>query len=139
MSRAQKITAFDGLSFGSGTNIYCQEVDDPGPYVLDNMVRLVNGAIHDADDTSDADTGPAERITAQFVIYATTAADFETAVAALEAKRTKSGTLTGINANGGTQTCTARLISLPMKIGYENFFGNFMEVTAVFKPKTDWA
>lgn len=119
------------------------DVRDPGQRVILKYVELPNGAIHDGDGSGAAVLLPAQQIDVEVMIKvdshaATPAADFDTAVAALEALRGTVVTLTGADSSGTTMTCSARLVDMPYATSRRTHEHYWETYTLRFAPKGHW-
>ena len=134
-----KLNAFSTFDF-TDTAVCTQfSVDDPGPVVMSQTIRLPNGTIHDADSGTSGTLSPPSQISASIRIKGTSAANLKTNYDALAGLLGTKATLTRETVTGTTETCSARLMSVP-EVGLNSAFGaNYIDMTVVFVPLGTWS
>lgn len=129
------LTAFDGLTIvdGSSSKVPVSEapVGETGE-VIDRFQELHNGTVMDYDGTSASDIAPG-RITQVVIVTATVGSYYGSAIA----KIGEEGTLTKTKFPSGTETCTARCMSVE-PLGRSLPGKNIAYFLWTFQGKTNW-
>ena len=135
---SRRVTAFDGQTLDDCTTYFHQSTVDGGEIPIRSIVRDVGGNIYDADGSSDNDSYPGI-VTVEMVVKAASAAAFVTATGNIEGLHKTKGTLTGTDANSGTDTCTARCYVKAGQTAAMNQARFYQPYTLTFEQTTNWA
>ena len=106
--------------------------------IIPSLIQDVNGNLYDADGSSDNASYPGT-VTVEIVVKAATAAAFVTATGNIEGLHKTKGTLTGTDANAGTETCTARCTVSAVQTSEVYHSRFYQPYTLTFQQTSNWA